>query len=145
MKLFFQLCLNAKNAYKNKIFHKILFLLWCKNLWNLMQFWKSYKSISNQAQSISYGLQYAYWNILLLHMMAALIFLNNSNIKFRFIWKHILFYVRALFLIDDAGIVRHICINDLPVGRSVDETFRLVQVIQWFPFEPLTFNYIWNI
>ena len=34
---------------------------------------------------------------------------------------------RATYIIDDKGIVRHISINDLPVGRNVDETLRLVQ------------------
>lgn len=38
---------------------------------------------------------------------------------------------RGLFLIDDKGILRQITINDLPVGRSVDETLRLVQAFQF--------------
>lgn len=38
--------------------------------------------------------------------------------------------VRGLFVIDDKGILRQITINDLPVGRSVDETLRLVQAFQ---------------
>lgn len=33
-------------------------------------------------------------------------------------------------MIDDKGILRQITINDLPVGRSVDETLRLVQAFQ---------------
>ncbi|XP_023691997.1 peroxiredoxin-2-like [Brienomyrus brachyistius] len=37
---------------------------------------------------------------------------------------------RGLFVIDDKGILRQITINDLPVGRSVDETLRLVQAFQ---------------
>ncbi|XP_078521283.1 peroxiredoxin [Lissotriton helveticus] len=37
---------------------------------------------------------------------------------------------RGLFIIDDKGILRQITINDLPVGRSVDETLRLVQAFQ---------------
>ena len=32
-------------------------------------------------------------------------------------------------MIDKVGNLRHITINDLPVGRDVDETLRLVQVI----------------
>ena len=32
-------------------------------------------------------------------------------------------------MIDKAGNLRQITINDLPVGRDVDETLRLVQVI----------------
>jgi alkyl hydroperoxide reductase subunit AhpC len=38
---------------------------------------------------------------------------------------------RATYIIDDKGIVRHISINDLPVGRNVDETLRLVQAFQY--------------
>jgi peroxiredoxin (alkyl hydroperoxide reductase subunit C) len=36
---------------------------------------------------------------------------------------------RGTFLIDDAQIVRHISINDLSVGRNVNEYLRLVQVL----------------
>ncbi|XP_060086018.1 peroxiredoxin-like [Ylistrum balloti] len=39
--------------------------------------------------------------------------------------------LRGLFLIDPEGIVRQITINDLPVGRSVDETIRLIQAFQF--------------
>nr|CAD2172580.1 unnamed protein product [Meloidogyne enterolobii] len=38
---------------------------------------------------------------------------------------------RGLFIIDPKGILRQITINDLPVGRSVDETLRLVQAFQY--------------
>lgn len=38
---------------------------------------------------------------------------------------------RGLFIIDDKGILRQITINDLPVGRSVDEIIRLVQAFQF--------------
>ncbi|KAL3082529.1 hypothetical protein niasHS_000440 [Heterodera schachtii] len=38
---------------------------------------------------------------------------------------------RGLFIIDDKGVLRQITINDLPVGRSVDETLRLVQAFQY--------------
>jgi len=38
---------------------------------------------------------------------------------------------RGLFVIDDKGVVRNITINDLPVGRSVDEVLRLVQAFQF--------------
>jgi len=34
--------------------------------------------------------------------------------------------LRGLFFIDTVGIVRHITINDLPLGRSVDECLRIV-------------------
>ncbi|XP_057308308.1 peroxiredoxin-2-like [Hydractinia symbiolongicarpus] len=39
--------------------------------------------------------------------------------------------LRGLFIIDDKGILRQITMNDLPVGRSVDETLRLVQAFQY--------------
>jgi len=38
---------------------------------------------------------------------------------------------RGLFIIDDKQNVRQITINDLPVGRSVDEILRLVQAFQF--------------
>ena len=38
---------------------------------------------------------------------------------------------RGLFIIDDKGNLRQITINDLPVGRSVEETLRLVQAFQF--------------
>jgi len=38
---------------------------------------------------------------------------------------------RGLFIIDNKGILRQITINDFPVGRSVDETLRLVQAFQF--------------
>lgn len=38
---------------------------------------------------------------------------------------------RGLFIIDPKQVLRQITINDLPVGRSVDETLRLVQAFQY--------------
>jgi alkyl hydroperoxide reductase subunit AhpC len=38
---------------------------------------------------------------------------------------------RGLFIIDTKGVLRQITINDLPVGRDVDETLRLVQAFQY--------------
>jgi alkyl hydroperoxide reductase subunit AhpC len=38
---------------------------------------------------------------------------------------------RATYIIDGNGIVRHISISDLPVGRNVDETLRLVKAFQY--------------
>ncbi len=40
--------------------------------------------------------------------------------------------LRGLFLIDKEGIVRHCVINDLPLGRSVDEAIRMVEALQHF-------------
>jgi peroxiredoxin 2/4 len=39
---------------------------------------------------------------------------------------------RGLFLIDKQGIVRHQVVNDLPLGRSVDEALRMVDALQFF-------------
>ena len=39
---------------------------------------------------------------------------------------------RGLFLIDKKGIVRHELINDLPLGRSIDEALRMVDALQFF-------------
>jgi len=38
---------------------------------------------------------------------------------------------RGLFLIDKAGVVRHQVINDLPLGRSVDEALRMVDALNF--------------
>ena len=40
--------------------------------------------------------------------------------------------LRGLFLIDREGIVRHQVVNDLPLGRSVDEALRMVEALQFF-------------
>ena len=39
---------------------------------------------------------------------------------------------RGLFRIDKAGIVRHMLINDLPLGRNVDDTLRMVDALQHY-------------
>lgn len=39
---------------------------------------------------------------------------------------------RGLFLIDKEGIVRHQLVNDLPLGRNVDEALRMVDALQFF-------------
>lgn len=39
--------------------------------------------------------------------------------------------LRAMYLIDPNGVVQHVTINNLSVGRSVDETLRVVQAFQW--------------
>jgi peroxiredoxin (alkyl hydroperoxide reductase subunit C) len=39
--------------------------------------------------------------------------------------------LRGLFIIDPKGIIRQITVNDLPVGRSVEETVRLIQALQF--------------
>ncbi len=39
---------------------------------------------------------------------------------------------RGLFLIDKDGLVRHQIVNDLPLGRNVDEALRMVKALQFF-------------
>ena len=37
----------------------------------------------------------------------------------------------GLFLIDKSGVVRHQLINDLPLGRNVDEAIRVLDALQF--------------
>ncbi|XP_028175809.1 peroxiredoxin-2-like [Ostrinia nubilalis] len=39
--------------------------------------------------------------------------------------------LRGMFIIDKNGILRHMSVNDLPVGRSVEEALRLVKAFQF--------------
>lgn len=39
--------------------------------------------------------------------------------------------LRGLFLIDTKGVIRHAVINDLPLGRSVNEAVRMVDALQF--------------
>ncbi len=39
---------------------------------------------------------------------------------------------RGLFLIDKDGIVQHQVVNNMPIGRSVDEAIRVVDALQFF-------------
>ncbi len=40
--------------------------------------------------------------------------------------------LRGLFLIDREGVVRYAVVNDMPLGRSTDETLRMVDSLQFF-------------
>ncbi len=44
--------------------------------------------------------------------------------------------LRGLFIIDKEGIVQHATINNLGFGRSVDETLRVLQAIQYTQANP---------
>lgn len=51
--------------------------------------------------------------------------------------------LRGLFIIDPKGILRQITVNDLPVGRSVEETVRLIKAFQfvvrtYFPYQSVS-------
>ena len=39
---------------------------------------------------------------------------------------------RGLFLIDKEGVVQHQVVNNLPLGRSIDEALRMVDALQFF-------------
>jgi peroxiredoxin (alkyl hydroperoxide reductase subunit C) len=39
---------------------------------------------------------------------------------------------RGSFLIDKKGIVRHQVVNDMPLGRSISETLRMIDALQYF-------------
>lgn len=38
--------------------------------------------------------------------------------------------LRGLFLIDKEGVIRHSVVNDLPLGRNIDEAIRMVDALQ---------------
>lgn len=40
-------------------------------------------------------------------------------------------HLRGLFIIDPKGVIRHQTVNDLPVGRNVDEVIRVVKAFQY--------------
>lgn len=39
--------------------------------------------------------------------------------------------MRATYIIDTKGILRYMSVNDLPVGRNIEEVLRLVQAFQY--------------
>jgi peroxiredoxin (alkyl hydroperoxide reductase subunit C) len=39
--------------------------------------------------------------------------------------------LRGLFLIDKEGVIRHAVVNDLPLGRSVDEALRMLDALRF--------------
>ena len=44
--------------------------------------------------------------------------------------------LRGLFIIDPDGVIMHSTINNLPVGRNVDETLRVLQAFQYVQSHP---------
>lgn len=50
------------------------------------------------------------------------------------------YFRRGLFIINPEGVLRQITVNDLPVGRSVDETLRLVKAFQVRPRQPCSLS-----
>jgi alkyl hydroperoxide reductase subunit AhpC len=53
--------------------------------------------------------------------------------------------LRASYLIDPKGVLRQITMNDLPVGRSVDEALRLVQAFQFTVSFLVFFFFFWML
>ena len=39
---------------------------------------------------------------------------------------------RGTFIIDPKGVLRQMSINDMPIGRNIDEVIRLIQALQFF-------------
>ena len=39
--------------------------------------------------------------------------------------------LRGTFLIDEEGLLRHMVVNDLPLGRNIDETLRMVDALDF--------------
>ncbi len=39
---------------------------------------------------------------------------------------------RGLFLIDKQGVVRHQVVNDMPLGRNIEEVLRMVEALQYY-------------
>jgi len=52
--------------------------------------------------------------------------------------------LRGLVIIDGEGVVRQITMNDLPVGRSVDETLRLLKAFQYTDKNPVVCPANWT-
>jgi len=51
--------------------------------------------------------------------------------------------LRGSFLIDPKGVLRQLSVNDLPVGRSVDEALRLVKAFQFTVSFSFSFFFEW--
>jgi len=56
---------------------------------------------------------------------------KNISSEYGVLLKEVGISLRGLFIIDPKGVVRQITVNDLPVGRSVDETLRLIRAFQF--------------
>ncbi|MGK7396205.1 MAG: peroxiredoxin [Candidatus Cyclobacteriaceae bacterium M3_2C_046] len=78
----------------------------------------TYPMVADTAKTISknYGVLAGDW-------------IYNENDELEFEGTPVAF--RGTFLIDKAGIVRHETINDLPLGRNIDETLRMVDALQY--------------
>jgi peroxiredoxin (alkyl hydroperoxide reductase subunit C) len=48
--------------------------------------------------------------------------------------------LRATFIVDPQGIIRHVSVNDLSVGRNVDESLRVLDALQTDELCPCNWN-----
>lgn len=48
--------------------------------------------------------------------------------------------LRATYIVDPEGIIRHVSVNDLAVGRNVDETLRVLDALQTGELCPCNWN-----
>lgn len=72
----------------------------------------------NKTISYSYGVLSGNWKI-------------NKKAELKVKGGELIAY-RGLFIIDKKGIIRHQLINDLPLGRNVDEVIRIIDALQFF-------------
>lgn len=73
-----------------------------------------------------------YWHhvqLLLIEHLSFVTIFSHLKSLWTLISFHFLVY-RGLFIIDPKGIIRHVTLNDVHVGRNVDETVRLIQAYQ---------------
>ncbi|WP_185878119.1 peroxiredoxin [Blattabacterium cuenoti] len=87
----------------------------------------------NKTISYNYGVLSGFWNC----------DCNNNSVKIE--GKGELVAYRGLFLIDKKGIIRHILINDLPLGRNVKESIRMIDALQTFEKKGEVCPANWNI
>ena len=52
--------------------------------------------------------------------------------------------LRGTFLIDQEGVVRHQVVNDLPLGRNIDEAIRMVEALKFFQVQGEVCPAGWN-
>jgi lipoyl-dependent peroxiredoxin subunit C len=48
--------------------------------------------------------------------------------------------LRATFIVDPEGMIRHVSVNDLDVGRNVDEVLRVLDALQTDELCPCNWN-----
>ena len=57
---------------------------------------------------------------------------EEGSDDYKMIFKGTPMAYRGLFLIDKEGTVQHQVVNNMPLGRSIDETLRMVDALQYF-------------